>query len=72
MDYVTANGQTNGWAAITVPAIYGQTGIMSFIVSHSGEVYEQDLGDGTQSFFRSVTSFDPSAGWTSTRAAPLN
>lgn len=72
MDYVTANGQTNGWAAIAVPAIYGQTGIMSFIVSHSGEVYEQDLGDGTQSFFRSVTSFDPSAGWTSTRAAPLN
>ena len=36
-----------GFAMVAYPDDYGRTGVMTFIVSHNGKVYEKDLGDGT-------------------------
>ena len=36
-----------GFALIAWPVKYGETGVMTFIASHSGDVYEQDLGPDT-------------------------
>ena len=36
-----------GFAVIAWPVKYGETGVMTFIASHSGDVYEQDFGPDT-------------------------
>ena len=33
-----------GFAMIAYPAEWGRSGVMSFIVSHNGKVYEKNLG----------------------------
>ena len=36
-----------GFALVAFPAEYGNTGIMTFLVSHHGKVYQKDLGPRT-------------------------
>ncbi len=36
-----------GFAVIAWPVRYGETGVMTFIVNHSGLVYERNLGPST-------------------------
>jgi hypothetical protein len=52
-----------GFAMIAFPAVYGETGVMTFIVNHNGTIYEKDLGKATSSIAAKITSFDPGAGW---------
>ena len=33
-----------GFAMVAYPAEYGKSGVMTFIVSHNGKVYQKDLG----------------------------
>ena len=60
-----ANGQmTEGFAVVAWPADYGNSGIMTFLVSHHGIVYQQNLGRRTERIASSMTEFDPDAAWT--------
>ena len=52
-----------GFAAIATPSEYGVTGIMTFIVSQSGKIYEQDLGDETALKAAAIQQFDLDADW---------
>ena len=62
-EYVDASGRmTNGFGLIAWPAVYGKTGIMSFIVSQDGVTFRRDLGAETARQAESATAFDP-AGW---------
>ncbi|MBE9476257.1 MAG: DUF2950 family protein, partial [Proteobacteria bacterium] len=45
LDYIVNGNQIAGHAAIAVPAEYGVTGVMSFIVSENGQVLQLDLGE---------------------------
>lgn len=49
-----------GFAAVATPAEYGKSGVMTFLVSHNGKVYQKNLGPRPPA----ITSFDPGAGWT--------
>lgn len=49
-----------GFAAVATPAEYGRTGVMTFMVSHNGKVFEKDLGPRAAG----ILSFDPGPGWT--------
>jgi hypothetical protein len=51
-----------GFAAIAWPAQYGNTGVMTFIISHTGTVYQKDLGPDTAKTARATKTYDP-AGW---------
>ena len=62
-DYRIKGRMTAGFALVAWPAKYGDTGVMSFIVSHEGQVYEKDLGPGTEAAARAMTRFDPDASW---------
>ena len=62
-DYTVRGRQIGGFAAIAWPAKYGDTGVMTFMVSHDGVVYEQDLGPGTATRAAAITRFDPGPGW---------
>lgn len=62
-DYILHKKQIGGFAVLAFPANYGDSGVMSFMLSHSGIVYQKDLGKDTDAKALKMTSFNP-AGWT--------
>ena len=63
LDYRVNGRMIGGFAALAWPVKYGETGVMSFMVSHDGVVFERDLGPDTASRARAITRFDPAPGW---------
>ena len=62
-EYLDSSGRmTNGFGLIAWPADYNKTGVMSFIVSQDGVVFQRNLGAETARLAESATAFDPS-GW---------
>jgi hypothetical protein len=62
-DYVARGRMIGGFAAVAWPVRYGDTGVMTFIVSHDGVVYEKDLGPDTAARAAAMTRFDPDSTW---------
>jgi Protein of unknown function (DUF2950) len=62
-DYIIGKRMRSGFAAIAWPARYGDTGVMSFMVSHAGIVYEKDLGPNSDAIARAMTTFNPDPSW---------
>jgi len=62
-EYVVGGRMRNGFAAIAYPARYGETGIMTFMISHDGAVFEKDLGRNGAAAAQSTTKFDPDSSW---------
>ncbi len=61
--YVINGRMIAGFAMVAYPHAYGDSGVMTFIVSHNGKVYERDLGPKTESIATQMTTFDPVPGW---------
>ena len=53
-----------GFALVAAPAEYEVTGVMTFIVSHDGVVYQKDLGAETLAVFRAMERYNPDQTWT--------
>lgn len=64
MDFVIKGAMIGGFALVAAPAIYGVSGIKTFIVSHDGVVYEKDLGVNTLEEFGKMEMFNPDLTWT--------
>jgi hypothetical protein len=62
-DYVVNDELLGGFAAIAFPADYGNSGVMTFMVSHDGVVYSKDLGPETAKLAMAVDTFDPGPDW---------
>jgi hypothetical protein len=62
-NFVINGNMIAGHALVARPAIYGQTGIMTFMVSHHGIVYEKDLGPETAEIADKIKSFNPDKTW---------
>jgi len=62
-NYIVGKHMTNGFALVAWPSQYGQTGVMSFMVSHDGQVFEKDLGKDSASIAQKMTTFDPDSSW---------
>ena len=62
-DYIIGGRMRAGFALVAWPVRYGDTGVMSFMVSHAGLVYEKDLGSKTDAIARAMTRFNPDATW---------
>jgi hypothetical protein len=60
--YVINGRMIAGFAMVAYPEDYGNTGVMTFIVSHAGKVYEKDLGASSNALGAKMSTFDP-AGW---------
>jgi hypothetical protein len=52
-----------GFAMVAYPAEYGESGVMTFIVSQSGKIYEKDLGPATGKIAAAMTEYNPGPGW---------
>jgi Protein of unknown function (DUF2950) len=64
MSYIVKGKMIGGFALVAYPADYGNSGVMTFMVSHGGIVYQQDLGENTEARVKNMTSFDPDKSWT--------
>jgi DUF2950 family protein len=63
MDYVINGAMIGGFALIAFPAEYGNTGVMTFIVSNDGVVYQKDLGPNTLAVAQKTERFNPDKTW---------
>ena len=61
--YVINGRMIAGFAMVASPSEYGESGVMTFIVSHNGKVDEKDLGKDSTAIGAKMTTFDPGAGW---------
>lgn len=52
-----------GFALVAFPAQYGASGIMTFVVSQDGVVYEKNLGRNTEKIASGMTTFNPDTTW---------
>jgi hypothetical protein len=62
-NYVINGRMIAGFAMVAYPAEYGRTGVMTFIVSHNGKIYQKDLGKESATIGANMSTFDPGAGW---------
>jgi hypothetical protein len=64
--YLAHGHMIGGFALVAFPAQWGVSGVMTFIVSHEGVVYEKDLGPTTATIAQGVTLFNPDPTWQKT------
>jgi hypothetical protein len=62
-DYVVNGKLTRGFAFLAYPAEYRNSGVMTFIVSKDGVIYEKDLGPDTANAAAAITEFNPDDTW---------
>jgi hypothetical protein len=67
LDYVVRGNMIGGFALVAYPAVYGSSGIMTFVVNHDGVIYQKDLGQRTTRVAERMNSFDPGSGWETVR-----
>lgn len=61
--YLVNGNMIAGFAFVAAPAEYLKTGVMTFIVSHHGKVFQKDLGEDSLATAKAMTAFDPGEGW---------
>ena len=52
-----------GYAIVAYPAVWGSSGVMTFIANHNGVVYQKNLGPDTTELALKITRFDPDESW---------
>ena len=62
-NYLIENRMAAGFALVAWPMAYGDSGVMTFLVSHDGRVYQNDLGPASDQTARTMTRFDPDSSW---------
>ena len=63
VDYVVRGKMIGGFALVAYPAEYGNSGVMTFLVNHAGQVFQKDLGERTARIAERMTSFNPDQTW---------
>jgi len=61
--YLSDGKMVRGFAFVAYPAVYGNSGIMTFIINQNGVVYQKDLGKSTKEVASAMTAFDPDKSW---------
>jgi hypothetical protein len=62
-DRVTGGKQTDVLTFVAYPAEYRSSGVMTFLVSKNGLVYERDLGPNTLATAQAMSNRRPTAAW---------
>ena len=63
-DYVVNGKMVGGFAFVAYPAEYGNTGVMTFMMSQDGVLVQKDLGKTTEETASAMTEFNPDSSWT--------
>ena len=62
-DYIAHGKMIGGFALVAYPAVYRNSGVMTFVVNHNGVVFEKDLGPHTANIAEHLASFNPDDTW---------
>lgn len=62
-NYIINGRMIAGFGMVAYPDQYGESGVMTFIVSHNGKVYQKDLGKHSAALGAKIDTFDPGPGW---------
>jgi hypothetical protein len=62
-DYIINGNMIAGFAMVAWPAVYGESGVMTFLVNQSGTVLERDMGPETDAIGPQMLTYNPDAGW---------
>jgi hypothetical protein len=63
LDYIARGKMIGGFALVAYPAEYRNSGVMTFLVNHQGDIYEKDLGPNTARIASGMTAFNPDNTW---------
>ena len=63
MSYIAKGKMIGGFALVAYPAEYRNSGVMTFIVNHAGQIYQKDLGPETAEIAEKMTTFNPDSTW---------
>jgi hypothetical protein len=62
-DYIVNGQMLGGYALVAWPALWNNTGVMTFIINQDGVLYQKDLGPRTADIAKGMTTFDPDTSW---------
>jgi hypothetical protein len=61
--YIVDGKMSAGFAVVAYPVEYRSSGVMTFIVDKSGNIYEKDLGADATKLAQAMTAYDPDSTW---------
>jgi hypothetical protein len=62
-NYIINGNMIAGFALVAYPAVWGNSGVMTFVVNQEGRVYEKNLGARTAEIAGAMTEYDPDSTW---------
>jgi hypothetical protein len=62
-DYIVNGEMTGGFGLVAFPAVYGESGIMTFVINQDGLIYEKDLGEKATAQDAQMLTYDPDSSW---------
>lgn len=68
--YLIGERMKSGFALIAWPAEYGDSAVMSFMISHNGVIYEKNLGPESDQLAEKIQLFDPDSSWLISEESP--
>ena len=64
MSYLSEGAMTKGFALVAYPETWDKSGVMTFIVSQDGQVFQRNFGEGTSQVAAALKEYDPDSDWT--------
>jgi Protein of unknown function (DUF2950) len=62
-DYIINDNMIAGFATIAFPADHGNSGIMTFMCSHQGKVYQKNFGEDSDLIAAGIDEYNPDDSW---------
>ena len=62
-NYIINGNMIAGFALVAYPAVWGNSGVMTFVVNQQGRVYEKNLGSRTAQIAGAMTEYNPDSTW---------
>jgi Protein of unknown function (DUF2950) len=61
--YLINGRMIGGFALVAYPAVYGSSGVMTFIVNQQGRIHQKNLGPNTEKIAKAITVYNPDQSW---------
>jgi len=61
--YLINGRMIGGFGLVAYPAVYGSSGVMTFIVGAQGKIYQKNLGPNTSKIAPAMTAYNPDESW---------
>jgi hypothetical protein len=66
-NYIINGNMIAGFALVAFPDKWGESGVMTFVISQQGKLFQRNLGIRTVEIARAMSAYDPDKSWTEVR-----